>query len=93
MYYHKFEVARTKFSEARNHAKKNGFNSLLERAEKQLRVLNILSTHNQIQTLVQNSYTENELKTSSIREAIAYLTDLGDLLSNQSGKGSRESKE
>lgn len=92
MYYQNFGRAEEIFSHVFQHARSYGFNSLLNRVEKQKKVLNILNTHKQIETILEGSYSKNDLKSSSIREAIAYLNELGNLLGSHIRKnGDKES--
>lgn len=77
--------AARKFKQVQKHAQDHNYTLLREKVQKQQETLHILQTHDQLQkvTATTNNY---ELKRSSIREAIVYLTELTKLLGTQTDK-------
>ncbi|MFX0124589.1 MAG: tetratricopeptide repeat protein [Candidatus Hodarchaeota archaeon] len=82
MHSHRYQKATNKFNKVLKHAKEHKFTLLEEKVQKQKETLQILRTHDQLQK-VTSSTNDHELKRTSIREAIAYLTELTKLLNTQ----------
>ncbi|MFX1538562.1 MAG: tetratricopeptide repeat protein [Promethearchaeota archaeon] len=80
-----YEKAVDKYEQVLKHAQEHKYTSLEEKVKKQKETLHILRTHDQLQK-VTSTTNNQELKRTSIREAIAYLTGLTKLLSTQTKK-------
>ncbi|MFX1285524.1 MAG: tetratricopeptide repeat protein [Promethearchaeota archaeon] len=85
MHSQRYGNAEQKFILVQKHAHAHDYALLEEKVQKQKETLQILKTHDQLQrvTLKMNNH---ELKRSSIREAIVYLTELTKLLGTQAKK-------
>ncbi|MHA2248332.1 MAG: tetratricopeptide repeat protein [Candidatus Hodarchaeales archaeon] len=82
MHSQQYQKATNKFNQVLKHAQEHKFTLLETKAQKQKETLKILQTHYQLQK-VTSPTNDHELKRSSIREAIDYLTELTKLLRTQ----------
>ena len=81
MHSQNYQKAVDKFAQVLKHAQDHNYNLLVEKVRKQREILQILQTHDQLQKVT--SMTDHELKRTSIREAITYLTGLIKLINTQ----------
>jgi len=77
-----YQKAAEKYADVLKHAKEHRYTVLEDKVKKQKETLQILQTHDQLQKVTSTS-NDYELKRTSIREAIAYLTGLTKLLNTQ----------
>ena len=82
MHSQEYQKAVEKYAEVLKHAQEHKYTVLEDKVKKQKETLQILQTHDQLQKVTSIS-NDNELKRTSIREAIAYLTGLTKLLNTQ----------
>ena len=82
MHTHQYAKATRKFDQVLKQSQEQNFTLLSEKVLKQKETLHILHTHDQLQKMT-SSPKDHELKRSSIREAIDYLTELTKLVGAQ----------